>query len=217
MGFWDILNGKKKANGEEIAREIVKLKADLPVYEKNVTDLDERLFRLRQQRIGGGKVSAQEMDSVSGQLNTARLDLETVKRSLTELEQKLVEACRTKLESETADCAKRLQAVKEEITGMEDELVDLAATLRFKQMQISGDSVPGRGIGISFSDFPEKQKLFLDKIKALQNGVTDGVSPEKKKRQLEAALLQLNKTDAKQMAVDLLEKMGGRIEPADKS
>jgi hypothetical protein len=84
MSFWKMLSGKQ-ANPEEIAGEIIKLKKDLPKYEQALKESENQSIRLRQMKIGGERVSSDDIAKATFACESARQDLCAVQRSIDDL------------------------------------------------------------------------------------------------------------------------------------
>ena len=166
MKLWEILSRNSKCNAEDIARELVILEKTLPEFEKTVKEEEKKAIRLRQIKLGGGKTDDNEMKVAGAKLETAKLDLEAVKKSIEELQEILKEAVKTQRDKEAHALEDEKKKVEESEQKARLDLIKAGAILRALQMRFTGDSrVDNTHIEITFLRTTEESQLFQTEVK----------------------------------------------------
>ncbi len=125
MRFWSVL-GKDGASSEEIGKELVGIEAQLPEFKRSASEAEEAAVRVRQRKLGGGKVSEKDLADVERAREGGHLDVVALERSLDELRQRLIGAVAKEQQDECERIAVELRTVAQEEAEVRAELVEVA-------------------------------------------------------------------------------------------
>ncbi len=140
LNFFSILKGEERHTPEDVAIEIAKLERLTDIYQKEYEVAQEESVRLRQENIGGGKVTSKELESAREHFDDARLDLEAARSALKTLNEKLKESVATEREEKLNELESERIDFKNELLEQKKRIIKAIAAVQALQIEIYGNS-----------------------------------------------------------------------------
>jgi len=138
MSFVNVLFEGKDVSGDEIAAEIVILEKVLPSLEANANATAQAAKRLRQRKLGGKSVKAEEIVEAEAEKREAKKDLETAQATIQELKPILVKKAQAEQHAKIEELKQFAEAKWQERHVRRAELIKEFAPFFLKWREVEG-------------------------------------------------------------------------------
>ena len=180
LNFLKVLNTNKTTT-DEIAAEIAVLEEKQKDCEQELSGLREQAKDLRKRRLCGETVSEQDIKSADCEVESARLDLEAISESKTELNEKLHTALQGIKDNGADESHRRRMLFEAERVKALEELARAKARLIVAGEVYIGSCAENLAkSGRLFEYDPETHKLYQTEIERLRSQVKHPTYCEKK-------------------------------------